>query len=163
MQPPSTPPPATAAQRTERASALIAHVLARFHDTHRAEMPLIGRLARGLPAQGVPPGLPARLQAMCDALEAHMFKEEMRLFPMMEQGGGTLIGRLIEDMHAEHLRHAAEMAELAQALGQLQVPPAAQPQAAALRAAVAKLFDDLALHIAVEDDELFPLFDAPAG
>ena len=38
-----------------------------------------------------------------------MFKEEMRLFPMMEQGGNTLIGLLIEDLHREHVAHEKAM------------------------------------------------------
>ena len=33
----------------------------------------------------------------------HMFKEEMRLFPMMEQGGNTLLWQLVDAMRHPYL------------------------------------------------------------
>jgi regulator of cell morphogenesis and NO signaling len=133
----------------------IAHILVRFHETHRRELPEILRLAGELEASGAAPGLLDQLAAMAEALDSHMFKEEMRLFPMMEQGGNTLIGHLIDDMHEEHLAHRAEMARLESLLSKL---PAAAEQLAPLRAALGKLFADLVEHIHAEDDVLFPMF-----
>jgi regulator of cell morphogenesis and NO signaling len=137
---------------------LIAHVLDRFHETHRRELPQILRLARALQARGAPPAVADQLEAMATALESHMFKEEMRLFPMMEQGGNTLIGQLIDDMHAEHLEHCEATARLQALLAGLRAPAGAEAEEAALRAAVAKLLDDLAQHMRLEDEVLFPLF-----
>ena len=97
---------------------------------------------------------------MAKALEMHMFKEEMRLFPMMEQGGNTLIVHLIDDMQAEHLDHADVVAELEHRMADLVAPAGTEPDVAALRAAVAKLFDDLAQHVQLEETVLFPMFEA---
>jgi regulator of cell morphogenesis and NO signaling len=139
---------------------LIEHVLERFHETHRRELPEILRLARGLEAAGGLEGVTEQLKVMGDALESHMFKEEMRLFPMMEQGGNSLIGHLIYDMHAEHLTHRDEITRIESLLSCLSAPAGAEIQLLALRAAVAKLFDDLDQHIAIEDGVLFPMFVA---
>jgi regulator of cell morphogenesis and NO signaling len=147
---------------------LIEYVLERFHETHRRELPEILGLARALeaavgPADGLNElaelaELTKQLKTMGNALEEHMFKEEMRLFPMMEQGGNSLIGHLIDDMHAEHLSHRDEIARIELRLSRLAVPAGAESELLALRAAVAQLFDDLAQHIDVEDDVLFPMF-----
>lgn len=137
---------------------LIDHILERFHETHRREVTEILRLARLIEGAGGPAGLTEQLTVMGNALEEHMFKEEMRLFPMMEQGGNTLIGHLIDDMHAEHLTHRDEISRIESLLPSVSAPAAAEAELAALRNAVAKLFDDLGQHIDVEDDVLFPMF-----
>lgn len=143
------------------AAKLIAYVLDRFHETHRRELPEILRLARALQATGAPPDLADHFAALGEALESHMFKEEMRLFPMMEQGGSSLIGHLIDDMHAEHLAHQEKMARSEALLSGLPAKLKAETEFAALRSAVDKLFGDLAEHIRVEDDLLFPMFVPP--
>jgi regulator of cell morphogenesis and NO signaling len=145
-----------------QAVELIQHILERFHETHRRELPEILRLAQAVEAQGGPAGLAARFAGMADAIEDHLSKEEMRLFPMMEQGGHMMIAQLIEDMNHEHRSHEETMAGMAALLASL---PAAGSTAdvTALRAAVAKLFDDLVQHIHAEDEVLFPLFLAPAA
>jgi regulator of cell morphogenesis and NO signaling len=142
------------------AAELIDHILTRFHETHRCELPGIVALARELEGKGATPTLADDLDAMAKALEMHMFKEEMRLFPMMDQGGNTLIGHLIDDMEAEHLDHADVVAELERRMADLVVPAGAEPEAAAFRAAVAKLFDDLAQHVHLEETVLFAMFEA---
>jgi regulator of cell morphogenesis and NO signaling len=92
---------------------------------------------------------------MAAALEQHQFKEEMRLFPMMEQGGNTLIGHLIDDLEAEHRMHEDTMAALQAALAGWHDGGA---DAQVLRAGLARLFADLADHVRVEDEVLFPRF-----
>ncbi|MBP6195855.1 MAG: hemerythrin domain-containing protein [Methyloversatilis sp.] len=141
------------------ATELIDHILSRFHDTHRQALPGIVRLAQELEARGAAPALADDLDAMAHALEMHMFKEEMRLFPMMEQGGNTLIAQLIDDMQSEHLVHADVVAELERRLADLTVPPGAEAEHAALRGALGKLFEDLAQHMELEDRVLFPMFE----
>jgi regulator of cell morphogenesis and NO signaling len=146
---------------TAPVAALIAHILERFHETHRRELPQILALARAVEARGGPAGLAQRLAATGRALEDHMFKEEMRLFPMMEQGGSPLIGLLIDDMRGEHRAHEQEIARVQALMSGLTAPAEVRAEAAALRAAVAKLLDDLAQHIAAEDDDLFLRFAPP--
>lgn len=129
--------------------ALIAHILERFHETHRRELP--GLIAQ---AQAVSGPLAGALDALAQGLEQHLFKEEMRLFPMMEQGGSTLIVHLVDDMQAEHERQQQELREL-QALVESEGIAARAP---GLRAGLDKLLSDLREHMRVEDEDLFPRF-----
>jgi regulator of cell morphogenesis and NO signaling len=145
------------------ATELIDHVQTRFHDTHRRELQEIVRLARALESKGATPALADELDAMAQALDMHMFKEEMRLFPMMEQGGNTLIKHLIDDMQAEHLTHADAVADLEHRLATLTAPAGSEPELAELRRAIGKLFDDLAQHVQLEEEVLFPMFAEPAA
>ena len=142
------------------AAELIDHILTRFQETHRRELPGIVALARELEGKGAMPTLADDLDVMAKALEMHMFKEEMRLFPMMEQGGNTLIVHLIDDMQAEHLVHADVVAEMQRRIADLAAPAGTEPEVAALRDAAAKLFGDLAQHMELEDERLFPMFGA---
>ena len=146
---------------TQRATALIEHIQTRFHDGHRRALPELMTMATAVEAQGIDKGLVDALCAISHALELHMFKEEMRLFPMMEQGGNTLIERLIEDLHREHVAH-----EQGIVCFQARVRESAQAHRAnatlqALAQAVEVFADELIRHIHAEDDELFPLFCAP--
>lgn len=139
---------------------LIAHILERFHETHRRELPGLVALAQALHGPGAE--VAEQLLSMASALEAHMFKEEMRLFPMIEQGGSPLIGHLIDDMSREHRAHDEEIGRLEGLLAALQPPPGGEATLAALRAGVAGFVDDLHLHMQIEDDVLFaPFVDAP--
>ncbi len=140
--------------------ALIEHIQTRYHEGHRRVIPELLVLAAAAEACGIDDALVDELAAFGDALERHMFKEEMRLFPMMEQGGNTLIVHLIDDMQAEHLDHAEVVAELEHRMADLVAPAGTEPDVAALRAAVAKLFDDLAQHVQLEETVLFPMFEA---
>ncbi|NWG74673.1 MAG: hemerythrin domain-containing protein, partial [Rubrivivax sp.] len=106
------------------------------------------------------PGLAGRVRALAADLEQHMFKEEMRLFPMMEQGGNTLIAQLIDDLQVEHAVHGDEVAALQAALDALRVPPAAVAALDRLRHALRKFAADLGQHAQLEDEILFPPFVA---
>lgn len=143
---------------TPTVDALIDHILTRYHETHRREMPVIVQLARGMDLSGVAPRLADDLAALTKALDLHMFKEEMRLFPMMEQGGNTLISRLIDDMQSEHLRHAETVAALEQQVATLRGMLSADPKLQALVGALGKLTSDLRQHMQLEDEVLFPMF-----
>ncbi|BAL94064.1 regulator of cell morphogenesis and NO signaling [Rubrivivax gelatinosus IL144] len=133
---------------------LIAYILVRFHETHRSEVPELVAQARVLADAGVLPELADHLELMGEALEEHMFKEEMRLFPMMEQGGGTLIDLLLDDLEREHRAHEVSIARLEELLAQLP----ATPGAALLAAGCRKFVDDLLQHVAAEDGDLFLRF-----
>lgn len=136
--------------------ALIAHIVERFHETHRRELRVLAALARELGGPAI--DVVEHLASMATALEVHMFKEEMRLFPMMEQGGGTMIGLLIDDLERDHRDHECAVSRL-EVLA-LALPPLGGHEAAAdsLRGGVAKLVADLRTHMRVEDEVLFPRF-----
>ncbi len=155
---PGRRPPAPAAT-----PALLDHVLTHFHEAHRRDLPALLALAQALPPSPQADALAAAMAAFGQALEAHMFKEEMRLFPMMEQGGNTLIAHLMADMQREHRQHEAAVAALRGLRAALPGDRAdADDATAAFDAALARLLDDLAAHVQVEDDDLFPRFQ-PAG
>jgi regulator of cell morphogenesis and NO signaling len=145
-------------ETTRQATALIAHIQTRFHDGHRGALPELLAQAAAVEARGIGDGLREALQAIGGALEQHMFKEEMRLFPMMEQGGNSLIGQLIEDLHREHGAHGAAMDAFRAQLAALAAVHGADPSLQQLVRGVDTLADELARHIRAEDAELFPLF-----
>jgi regulator of cell morphogenesis and NO signaling len=146
---------------TQRATALIEHIQTRFHEGHRRALPELLTLAAAIDAQGIDKGLVDALGAIGRDLEQHMFKEEMRLFPMMEQGGNTLIGRLIEDLHREHVAHEQGIECLRARVRELAQAHRTDVALQALAQAVEAFAGELTCHIRAEDDELFPLFCSP--
>ncbi len=143
------------------ATALIQHIQTRFHDGHRAALPPLLGLAAAVEARGIDTGLVDTLRSIGNALEQHMFKEEMRLFPMMEQGGNTLIEHLIHDLQREHGAHEAAMDDLRARLAALGRAHGAEPALQQLIQGVEALAEEGSRHIRAEDDELFPLFALP--
>lgn len=146
---------------TQRTTALIEHIQTRFHEGHRQTLPELLTLAAAVEAQGIDKGLVDALRAIGRDLEQHMFKEEMRLFPMMEQGGNTLIGRLIEDLHREHVAHEQGMECFQARVRESAQAHRANATVQALAQAVEVFADELIRYIHAEGDELFPLFCAP--
>ncbi len=157
--------PAAAAAEPVETEALIAHIIERFHETHRRELPELVRLARRVEAvhgdrAGAPLGLAAALEDLAAELESHMAKEEQVLFPMMLRGGHPMIGHPIAAMRHEH-DDAGEQLRLVEALTQGHVPPEGACNTwRALYAGTRKLADDLMEHIHLENNVLFPRFGA---
>ena len=84
---------------TENKLALIDHILARYHEVHRQQLPELIRMARRVEAvhrdhPQVPRGLADHLEAMAQELDSHMRKEEMVLFPLIARGQGSLVASL---------------------------------------------------------------------
>lgn len=146
-----------------QASALIEHIQTHFHEGHRRALPALHALAAAAEALGLGEGLLEELTTLGGALEQHMFKEEMRLFPMMEQGGNTLIDRLIEDLHRDHVEHEAALQAFQARLRRLGGTGRPDPALQRLVQGVDELALALSQHIRAEDDELFPLFLHPTG
>jgi regulator of cell morphogenesis and NO signaling len=137
----------------------------RYHTAHRRELPELVRLARRVEAvhgdkPGVPHGLADLLERMEAELGAHMLKEEQVLFPMMRRGGHPMIGHPIAVMRAEHDDHGEQLRAL-EALTDGGKPPAGACNTwRALFAGTRKLADDLAEHMHLENNVLFPRFGA---
>ena len=140
------------------AQDLMDYILSEFHEKHRQDLPALIALANQFPLSPAGPSFAEELQALLVELEAHMFKEEMRLFPMMEQGGNTLIGLLIDDMMQEHARHSLDTAGMTARLNALVVPPAQQATLAAVKAGWQAFLVELAKHVEAENDVLFLMF-----
>jgi regulator of cell morphogenesis and NO signaling len=139
--------------------AQLARIVERFHEGHRRDLAVLIEEARALDAAGATPAVAQAVAALAEALEQHMFKEEARLFPMMEQGGNAPIGQLIDAMRAEHREHEDRVAALQAQVDELTKPAAAAAIAAQFRAAIAALLAELADHVRAEDEILFPRFE----
>jgi regulator of cell morphogenesis and NO signaling len=142
---------------------LIAHILQRYHDTHRREVPELVRLARKVEAvhrdhPEAPHGLAAALGELLVELDAHMVKEERILFPLMQEGGHPMIGHPIARMQHEHVEHGDRLRGLETLTHDGVLPADACPTWAALYAGVAKLIEDIESHVHLENNVLFPQF-----
>ncbi len=140
------------------ATALVADIVERFHEAHRHDLQALAEQLNGLPPSPEVEALQGHLKRFAAALEQHMFKEEMRLFPMIEQGGSPLIGALIDDIAREHAAHEADVDTL-KALRQA-LPTLPPPLAAPLDERLGRFLTELAEHAALEESRLFAPFAA---
>ena len=143
---------------------LIAHILSRFHDVHRADLAVLHPLAQKVERvhaddPQAPRGLAQALMTLWREMEDHMAKEERILFPAMRAGGMPGIEHPIRVMRADHDDHAANIAHIRSLTANLTPPDHACGSWRALYAGTEKLFADLSAHIALENDVLFPRFE----
>ena len=148
--------------------ALIDHILARYHEVHRAQLPELIRMARRVEAVHrdnplVPAGLADLLEGMHGELLSHMAKEEQVLFPMLKAGGNPFVGQPIGMMRAEHVDHGAALDRLNALTHDATPPQGACNTWRALYAGIAQLGDYLVNHIHLENNVLFPPFEAGAA
>lgn len=158
--------PATPVGVTEPV-ALIDHILERYHAVHREQLPELIRMARRVESvhrdhPQVPAGLADTLEGMEQELLSHMEKEEQILFPMLKSGGNPFVKQPIGMMRAEHVDHGAELDKLMRLTQDATPPQGACNTWRALYAGIAQLNDDLINHIHLENNVLFPQFEAPA-
>ena len=143
---------------------LIDHILQRYHEVHRQQLPELIRMARRVEAvhrdhPQVPRGLAQHLETMEQELVDHMAKEEQILFPLLRQGGHPMVVHPIGMMRHEHVSHGAQIERLAQLTQQHQPPVDACNTWQALYAGTARLTEDLIQHIHLENNLLFPVFE----
>lgn len=143
---------------------LIAHILERYHEVHRRQVPemiLLSQKVERVHAGklGVPVGLADVLQQALGELEVHMRKEELILFPaMLRQGSGPLHGP-IDQMRQDHSDHGEFLEQLVELTDNFTPPAGACGTWRALYAAAAQFRDDLIEHIHTENNILFPRFE----
>ncbi len=163
-------------ERTDRAdeqdwsaagdSELIEHIIARYHEVHREQLPELIRLARRVEhvhgdRDNCPHGLADHLEAMAQELESHMRKEEAILFPMISRGQGGMAGMPIGVMRMEHDNHGAELRRLSELTNDITTPRDACNTWRALYLGLRTFREDLMTHIHTENNILFERF-APA-
>jgi regulator of cell morphogenesis and NO signaling len=145
----------------------IDHILTRYHEVHRQQLPELVRMARRVEAvhrdnAEVPAGLAALLEGMEVELLGHMIKEEEIVFPAI-RSGGQFVAEHIAMLRGEHVEHGARLDGVL-ALTNSATPPAGACNTwRALYAGIAQLNDDLINHIHLENNILFAHFDAPAA
>ena len=149
-------------------SELIDHILARYHEVHRAQLPELIRMARRVEAvhrdhSEVPAGLADALEAMEQELLSHMHKEEAVLFPMLRAGGNSFVTQPIAMMRHEHTDHGAALDHIVELTHDMTPPADACNTWRALYAGLNQLRDDLISHIHLENNILFPIFENAAA
>lgn len=152
-----------AAPEAPAPSELIDHILRRYHEVHRQQLPELIRMAHRVEAvhrgnPDVPAGLGDALEAMQQELLTHMHKEEAILFPMLRQGGNSFVSQPIGVMRHEHNDHGAALEHLASLTHDMIPPMGACNTWRALYTGLAQLRDDLIQHIHLENNVLFPRF-----
>lgn len=145
--------------------ALIAHILSRYHDTHRAELDALIPLAQRVETvhgdhEEAPLGLMDALIALHDDLDSHMQKEEQVLFPMMLKGGSPMIGQPIAVMRQDHDDTTKQLKRIEHITHGIALPQGACGSWTALYIGLRKLSEDLVTHMHLENTVLFPRFAA---
>jgi regulator of cell morphogenesis and NO signaling len=149
----------------EETEALIGHILARYHEAHRRELPELVKLARKVEAvhaahPAAPLGLADTLAEMAGELEMHMKKEELILFPAMARALHGMLDAPILQMRSDHDAHRLHLRRLESLTNGFTLPDGACRSWQALYAGAAKLVDDLMEHIHLENNVLFPRFES---
>ncbi|WP_151994082.1 iron-sulfur cluster repair protein YtfE [Buttiauxella massiliensis] len=147
--------------RTAPLAEIIDHILVRYHDRHREQLPelilqatKVERVHADKP--NVPKGLAKYLTMLHQELSSHMMKEEQILFPMIKNGMGTQANGPISVMESEH-DDAGELLEVIKhTTNNVTPPPEACTTWKAMYNGINELIDDLMNHISLENNVLFP-------
>jgi len=144
----------------EPSEVLIDHILLRFHERHRQQLPELIRLARKVEQthgerNDCPAGLADHLSEMQQELESHMKKEEQILFPLLLRGQAALAGGPITIMRMEHEQHGDALQHLLALTNNINLPQAACNTWQALYFALRVFREDLMEHIHLENNILF--------
>ncbi len=156
--------PRKSATAPEGTDALIDHIISRYHETHRRELPELLRLARKVEA--VHAGHPESPRGLADTLEAvqaelgeHMHNEEIELFPLMRQQRDVGAELPTAQMRHDHDRHGELLRRLETIAQGFVLPEGACRSWEALYVGTDKLVDDVMEHIHLENNVLFPRFE----
>ncbi|KOF52823.1 MULTISPECIES: iron-sulfur cluster repair protein YtfE [unclassified Achromobacter] len=141
-------------------SDLIDHILVRYHERHREQLPELIRLARKVEQvhaghPDCPAGLAELLHGMQQELESHMQKEELVLFPLLARGHAAMAGGPIMVMRMEHDQHGDALRELLALTHDITLPRGACNTWRALYLGLAAFREDLMEHIHLENNILF--------
>jgi regulator of cell morphogenesis and NO signaling len=141
-------------------AALIDHILRRYHEPLRRELPGLVASARAVEAVNhgrpyCPKGLAAHLEQVQASVESHLQKEEHILFPLILGGRGAVAHMPIKVMMAEHGDHLANLGRTAELTYAFTLPPDASPTWRELYSALRRLERDLCDHIELENQVLF--------
>lgn len=140
---------------------IIDHIIVRYHDRHREQLPelilqatKVERVHADKP--NVPHGLAKYLTMLHEELTNHMMKEERILFPMIKQGQGSHAAGPVSVMESEH-DEAGELLEVIKhTTHNVTPPPEACTTWKAMYNGINELIDDLMEHISLENNVLFP-------
>lgn len=139
---------------------LIDHILHRYHEVHREQLPELVRLARRVEQvhgerPSCPLGLADHLADMQQELESHMMKEEQVLFPMLRRVSPSEVSAPVSMMRFEHDQHGEALERLEYLTNDITPPADACNTWRALYAGLSQLREDLMQHIHLENNILF--------
>lgn len=148
--------------------ALIEHILTRYHQCYREQLPGLVHLAARVESvhrdhPECPTGLADHLEQMLAELENHMQKEEQVLFPMILRGMTGMAQAPAAMMRHEHLDHGRALERIDQLTRNLTLPQGACNTWQTLYRGLAALARDLAEHIHLENNLLFERIDGQGG
>jgi regulator of cell morphogenesis and NO signaling len=148
--------------------AMIDHIVDRYHEVHRRQLPELIMLSRKVEQvhagkAGVPAGLADLMQHALGELEVHMRKEERSLFPAMRRPGAGPLDGPITQMRHDHVDHGEFVEQLTRMTNGFTPPDGACGTWRALYAGAAQFKDDLIEHIHTENNILFPRFESAAA
>lgn len=137
----------------------------RYHARHRTDLPEAAALAERVEqvhrdTPDVPQGLAMLVRQMIGELEVHMKKEELILFPAIRRGGMPGIENPIAMMRTDHDDHAIEVGRIRALTKGFILPSYACGTWRLLYARLADFVSDLEEHIRLENEVLFPHFEA---
>lgn len=143
---------------------LTLYIEKRYHERHRKQLPALIVLAVKVEAThaadpAVPRGLADLLARMLDGIEDHLHKEEVILFPMIREGGPSILAGPIAMMRAEHDDHWADSATIRSITNDMTAPDHACRSWIALMDGLREFVTDLEEHIRLENEVLFPPFE----
>lgn len=143
---------------------LTRYIEAEYHAKHRTQLPELAALSEKVETvhagqANVPAGLAELLRRMIGELEVHMKKEELMLFPAIRKAVSGLDAP-IAAMRTDHDDHEADIERIRQLTNGLTLPEEACGSWTRLYAGVGEFLDDLAAHIRLENNVLFPQFEA---
>ena len=140
---------------------IIDHIIVRYHDRHREQLPelilqatKVERVHADKP--NVPKGLTKYLTRLHQELSSHMMKEEHVLFPMIKAGNYMMAQMPIRMMEMEHAEHGEHLDVLKSLTNNMTPPADACNTWRALYSGIQEFADDLMMHIHRENNILFP-------
>lgn len=153
--------------RQASSAELIDHILHRFHDRHRIQLPELVRLARRVEQvhgdrPDCPVGLANHLDNMQRELDSHMMKEEQILFPLLRQDMHAGVGGPVSVMRVEHDQHGDALEVINTLTHNITPPGNACNTWRALYRGLEELREDLMQHIHLENNVLFSRATASA-
>lgn len=142
---------------------LIEHIVARYHESHRAQLPALIALASEVETAEaeryeVPRGLSVLLDGLRAGLDEHMLREERRVFPLMLREPGDQLAQSLALMRDEHEDNAMFLLR-AEHLTRGYRAPTGSTDCERLYVDLARFAEDLVAHVYIEERALFPRFE----
>ncbi|MFW5845720.1 MAG: iron-sulfur cluster repair di-iron protein [Planctomycetota bacterium] len=140
---------------------LIDHILQRYHEPHRRELPRLRELAAKVEAVHAdhphcPHGLADHLADCIRAVEEHLQKEEEVLFPLIVDGRGHDCAMPVRCLIEEHDDNGASLERTRQLAADFVVPEGACTSWRVLYQGLEGFERDLMAHVHLENHILFP-------